>query len=312
MQCCTQLGVPLAMHKTMNLTPCLTFLGIVINIVVNQLRLPEDKLARLRELLTTWGDRKAYTRRELESLTGTLNHACKAVLPGRSFLRRMLNLLKSPHAQNTRKRPTQQIRLNRDFRSDLQWWRVFAERWNGTAISTLEQENPHSQLTSDASGKWGCGSWSGTSWFQLKWDSISQDFTICVKELIPIVVATVIWGERWRGRRVLCRCDNQAVVAALNSRSCRENHIMHMLRCLFFFEAQFDSDLHAVYISSQDNYRADALSRDNVSVFYSKMPQTDPTPAVIPPALPPLLFDQDVDWLSSTWTRQCQSILSKA
>ena len=310
--CCSQLGVPLATHKTVNPTPCLTFLGIVIDTEANQLRLPEDKLARLRELLITWGDRKACTRRELESLTGTLNHACKAVRPGRSFLRRMLNLLKSPHAQNARKRAMQQIRLNRDFRSDLQWWRVFAERWNGTAIATVGEGNPSIELISDASGKWGCGAWSGTSWFQLRWNSISQGFAICVKELIPIVVAIVIWGERWRGQRVLCRCDNQAVVAALNSRSCRENHIMHMLRCLFFFEAHFDCDLLAVYISSQDNDRADALSRDNMSVFYSIMPQADPTPAVIPPALPPLLFDQHMDWVSPTWTRQCQSILSKA
>eukprot|EP00731_Ephydatia_muelleri_P034779 Em0076g12a len=36
------------------------------------------------------------SRRELESLIGFLQHACKVVKPGRSFLRRMINLLSGP------------------------------------------------------------------------------------------------------------------------------------------------------------------------------------------------------------------------
>ena len=52
------------------------------------------------------GDRSACSRTELESLIGLLNHACKVVRLGRSFLRRMIDLL---HAV----RPSQPIiRLN--------------------------------------------------------------------------------------------------------------------------------------------------------------------------------------------------------
>ena len=309
---CARLGVPLARHKTVGPTSSLTFLGITVDTEANELRLPEDKLTRLKTLLTEWGDRKACSRRELESLVGTLNHACKVVRPGRAFLRRMLNLLKSPHAQSTRRGAARQIRLNRDFRSDLLWWRVFAERWNGVSVATPLPGNPPTQLTTDASGTWGCGAWSNSAWFQLKWDNRSQQFPIVVKELIPIIIAAAVWGERWRGQLVCCRCDNQAVVAALNARSCRESHIMHMLRCLYFIEAHFQCDLRAEYISSQDNSIADDLSRNNIVSFHSKMLQADRNPTAIPPSLPPLLFDPHMDWVSPTWTQQFRSILYRA
>ena len=88
-----QLGVPIADHKRDGPTTCLTFLGIEVDTTAGQLRLPQEKLLRLQSLLSEWGDRKVCERRELESLVGTLNHACKVVRAGRSFLRRMLDLL---------------------------------------------------------------------------------------------------------------------------------------------------------------------------------------------------------------------------
>ena len=38
---------------------------------------------------------------------------------------------------------------------------------------------------------------------------------IAAKELLPIIVATTIWGPQWVGASVLCHCDNEAVVAAV-------------------------------------------------------------------------------------------------
>ena len=46
------------------------------------------------------------------------------VKPGRSFLRRMIELDESARYPN---RP---IRLNRAFRSDLAWWKLFIDKWN--------------------------------------------------------------------------------------------------------------------------------------------------------------------------------------
>ena len=90
---CTCLSIPIAEHKRDGPTTCLVFLGIEVDTIANRLRLPADKLRRIQTLLSEWGDKKPCSRRELESLVGLLNHACKVVRSGRSFLQRMLDLL---------------------------------------------------------------------------------------------------------------------------------------------------------------------------------------------------------------------------
>ena len=55
-------------------------------------------------------------------------------------------------------------------------------------------------------------------WFQLAWDDRTAGWHIAAKELVPIIIASVIWGHLWRGCRVLARCDNQSVVSVVNSR----------------------------------------------------------------------------------------------
>ena len=72
----------------------------------------------------------------------------KVVRPGRAFLRRMIDLLRSPQC------PYHHTRLNLQFRADLQWWRTFAAGWNGIAV--LPAITPASvEVTSDASGTMG-------------------------------------------------------------------------------------------------------------------------------------------------------------
>ena len=119
---CRELGVPLAMDKLEGPTHCLTFLGIEIDTQAGMLRLPADKLSRLQEELQCWASRKVCRRRQLESLIGTLQHACRVIKPGRTFIRRMINLLRIPGAT----RGYHHIQLNQEFRTDLQWWRAFA------------------------------------------------------------------------------------------------------------------------------------------------------------------------------------------
>ena len=90
---CQQLGVPIATHKTEGPATTVTFLGIHVDTLAGELRLPQDKLTRLQELLRQWERRKSCTCKELESLIGLLNHACKVIRPGRAFLRCMIDLL---------------------------------------------------------------------------------------------------------------------------------------------------------------------------------------------------------------------------
>ena len=49
-----------------------------------------------------------------------------------------------------------------------------------------------------------------------------------------MMIAIMVWGQKWRGCNVVVNCDNEAVVTVLGSRYSREPHLMHVLRVLFF------------------------------------------------------------------------------
>ena len=68
---CNWLGIPIADHKREGPTTCLTFLGIEVDTLAGQLRLPDDKLTRLLTLLEERGDRKVCERRNLSPLSGS-------------------------------------------------------------------------------------------------------------------------------------------------------------------------------------------------------------------------------------------------
>ena len=308
-EACTYLGVPIADHKRDGPTTCLTFLGIEVDTMAGQLRLPTEKLHRLQSLLAEWGNRKACTRRELESLTGLLNHACKVVRSGRSFLRRMLDLLHTVPMHPLKPHP---IRLNRGFRADLAWWCLFVSYWNGVSFLAPPAHLPTLQLASDASGTWGCGAWHRSHWFQVQWDQRAESLQIMAKELIPIVLACAVWSPQWQNHRIQCLCDNQAVVAALYSRTCRESHCMHLLRVLAFVEAQHAFHLQPAYIDTRANHLADDLSRNNSISFLSKVPWADRQPTPLPSALLALLLDQEQDWTSPLWLQQFSNIFGEA
>ena len=50
-----------------------------------KLRLPQEKLGQLKVMIQDWKAKKFCSKRELLSLIGRLQHACKVVRSGRSF-----------------------------------------------------------------------------------------------------------------------------------------------------------------------------------------------------------------------------------
>ena len=293
---CTDLGVPIALDKCEGPATCLTILGIEIDSVAQELRLPQDKLKRVKQTIHHWRGRKCCTLRELQSLIGLLSHACKVVHPGRVFLGRMFRLAA------TVRRPSHRLRLNRDFRSDLEWWHRFLEGWNGTSLcAQFDTKCPNVVITSDASGRWGCGAYleEGDRFIQYRWQEDIVESNITVKELLPIVMACALWGRGWAGYTVLAQCDNEAVVADINGGYSKENDIMHLLRCLFF-SASFKFKIYAKHILGKHNQLADALSRNNLRLFQELRP-TAAQPTPIPPQLVELLITTKPDWLSQDW-----------
>lgn len=73
----------------------LVFLGIVIDTIKLELRLPAGKLQHLQSMLARWRVYKHCTRKDLESLVGYLQDASKVIRTGHTFTRRLIDLLKA-------------------------------------------------------------------------------------------------------------------------------------------------------------------------------------------------------------------------
>ena len=180
--------------------------------------------------------RKACRKRELLSLTGVLSHACKVVRAGRTFIKRLIDL------STVAKQLDHFVRLSSEARLDIGWWFQFSTDWNGIAIvRQRKQMRATATLILDVSRGWGCGAYWGSKWFMLPWSGPITECHITVKELIPIVLATALWGKEWQGQLVQVWCDNSAVVNIVNRGSLREKQSMHLARCLAFI----DLDLRA-------------------------------------------------------------------
>ena len=271
----------------------MTFLGILIDSHLFQLRLPQDKLARLRGLVQFWQGKKSCTRKELESFVGQLAHAATVIRPGRIFLRHLFALLSGVS------NPRHFIRLNLSVRADLQWWACFLQLWNGSSF--FPPPVPSIHIYSDAAGSFGCGAVDHQrGWFQVSWPASWSAVSIAVQEFVPVVIAAALWGPEWSGQHICFHSDNMAVVSIVNKRTTKHPSLNNFLRCLFFYSAFYKFHFSAAHIPGKANVAADAISRDQLHVFHSLAPQVQQL--AVPLAIQNLLILKTPDWSSSSWT----------
>ena len=303
---CDCLGVPIAWDKLVGPTTVLTFLGIEIDTHSMQLRLPEAKLNELRQLTTVWKGKQSCRRKELESLIGKLQFASTVVKPGRTFLRRLFELLSATRKDH------HHIALRGTAKSDIIWWNTFLELWNGVSlIPAVATRRASHHVFTDASGSTGCGATWGCRWLQYQWQGDFREKPIATQELLPILLAGMVWGCWWVGGTVTVHCDNQAVVSVVNSGYSKDRDMMHMLRCLFFVCAYWGFEVRVEHIPGERNVAADAISCGNMHSFFQVLPNALPQASPIPPVLIELLVTQCPDWTSPSWATLFMSCLQQ-
>ena len=182
-------------------------------------RLPSDKVLRCVNLLSAFLTRKKVTLQELQSLIGLLNFACSVVLPGRAFLRRLIDLTVGI------KRLQHLVRLNSAVKSDLRVWLTFLSDFNGCSFFMHEGWGIRS-------GALGFGAVFGDQWCYGKWPESWKSYNIAVLEFYPIVLSVLLWGHRMKNKRVLLFTDNEALVHVINKNSCRDPLLMSFVRKL--------------------------------------------------------------------------------
>ena len=120
---------------TKTIRPCtrLKLVGIELDSIAQEARISDSRLQDIIDLLKSWRLCKSCTKRELQFLTGKLNFICNVCRPGRTFLRRLIDLLDSA------RHPSHHIRLSKRSLQDIHWWLTFLQDWNGRSLFYDEQ-----------------------------------------------------------------------------------------------------------------------------------------------------------------------------
>jgi hypothetical protein len=216
------IGIPVKESKTVLPCTSLIFLGIELDSNLMEKRLPEDKLEKIRYLINFHKSKKSITLQELQSIIGLLNFACSVVIPGRTFLRRLIDLTLGLS------QPFHHKRLNKEARADLSAWGLFLEQFNGKSLFLSDHwENSESlRLYTDASNI-GFGGYLGNQYFSGVWPISWNNYHITIKELFPIVLAVLLWADQLANRCVIFYTDNDAVVHIINKQTSREKHLWY-------------------------------------------------------------------------------------
>ena len=122
------LGFHVSYEKVTPLSTCTTYLGIEIDSISMELRLPERKLVKLNDLLKIHLASKKISKFDMESLGGLLSHCSHVVRGGKIFCKRIYSLYKEL-LQKRRKC----IRIPADVKADIKWWSCFCRTFNGVA-----------------------------------------------------------------------------------------------------------------------------------------------------------------------------------
>ena len=274
-KCMFQLGVPLAEEKTEGPVTVLSFLGLELDSVHMEVRIPQDKIIEVISSIKLVLTKDKVTLKIMQSLIGTLNFFCRAIVPGRPFCRRLINSicgLTKPHHH---------LRITKDIRLDLLVWLHFFRHHNGVSVfhDRFWLSNEDVEHYTDSAGgldrgfgiffqtKWSYGRWPET-WHK---QGITKDITVL--ELFPILVALHLWGEELRNKKIKFHCDNIAVVHILNSMTSKSDHVMHIVRLLTIKCLEINIVIKAVHIPGTKNTICDALSRFKLQKFRELAPR---------------------------------------
>ena len=281
---CAYLGINMAPEKTCGPATTMSFAGIELDSVQSQARLPADKLVKCTSLIVDFLRRKKVSLKEVQSLTGLLNFACSVVVPGRCFLRRLIDLTVGA------RRSHHLIRVTREVREDLQVWLAFLQNFNGKSFFLDEVwfSSPKLDLYTDASGALGFGAIFGQKWCYGRWPESWTHLNIALLEFYPIVLSLFLWGHLMSNRCILFFTDNEALAHVINKQSCKDKSLMFFVRTLVSICLKFNIIFKAKHVPGVKNQLADALSRLQVLTFRQLAPDNmDLLPTVIPPHLQP-------------------------
>jgi hypothetical protein len=285
-----QLGWPWKESKTRPFSVEFKYLGFLWNLSSKTVQIPDSKKLRYLIKLQPWIQDQKFTRKDAESLLGTLVHCSLAVPDGRSRLPAIARFVSS---FNHLSLPYARRLPNPSVLSDVKWWRTqLTSDFCGSKLSKPPPVSPTSFWV-DASSSWGIGIVFGTRWDFWKlskgWDKEGRN--IGWAEMVAIELGLLFAVHMgYSDVHFVIKSDNQGVIHAIQggkSRSPEQNLVLQRITAILL---HYNIWLSSSYVPSLDNL-ADRPSRGLFVPSHSRATSTFTLPPILTPFLirPPLV-----------------------
>ena len=246
-----KLGLDISIKKLVQPATKVTCLGVEVDTENFTVAIPNEKVSEILKKCHQWTGKTHSTKKELQSLLGSLLYMSKCVRSSRMYLNRMLDTLRS-HVG------TASIVLDINFHRDLNWFNKFLKKFNGRAFFNHRPVEATIELDACLQG---LGAIYRNQVYAFPIPQYCDSFSIVHSEMVNILVAIRVWGKVWKNQRIVIKCDNQVVVSVLNSGKTQDLTLAAIARNIMMEISEQDIDLQVIHILGVKNKVADLLSR---------------------------------------------------
>ena len=176
------------------------------------------------------------------------------------------------------------------MRQDLLMWLTFLKSFNGISMFNEAFWTFNSDVclytdSSAAADHGFCatfGNQLSIGVWPIRWHESGLTKDITILEFFPLLVAIHIWGTDLRNKKVLFRCDNQAVVNIVNRQTSKSDKVMVLVRAFTLHCLRLNIVFKAEYLPGKMNCVTDSLSRLQLDRFRRLAPQAEQEPKAVP------------------------------
>ena len=276
----------------------MVFLGFLLDTVNQLICIPMEKIDKALDMIEMFLNKKnkKVTKLQVQRLCGLLNFLSQAIIPGRTFVRRLYALAPEKLKQH------HHVRVKSENRMDLLIWKRFLSSEKIYCCPFMEEVIITAEdidMFSDASGsysKGGAGAYCNKSWVFVQWDKnfmVKNKPSIEYLELFGVTMGVLLWINRFKNRKIFLFCDNKSVREMINHNTSGCKNCMVLIRIIVLKSMQHNVRIFAKYVKSKENDKADALSR----LQFERFRNLDPEMEAIPHRVPEEIWPIDKIWL---------------
>ncbi|XP_021963322.2 uncharacterized protein LOC110858763 isoform X1 [Folsomia candida] len=273
------------------------FLGFVICSIDMNLTLPISKKNNLVQKIIKYLSSNCNTIHKLAEIIGILISVCPAVKYGQLYTRQ-LEIEKTLALENSNNSFLAKMVLSNEAIKDLNWWLSHVQ----SAKKGLRKDSFDLRITTDASlTGWGAECNGQTT--RGFWSILENRYDINELEMIALFNGLKCFSGA--NKEILCRTDNTTTISYINKYGgCKSIKLHAIAKSIWQWCEERQITIFASYISTKDNFVADALSRESVDEFDFMLNSSNFN------LIKNKLGDPNIDLFASNLTRQCDCFVS--